>query len=398
MIPREDVLGKELDLEVERTIYPVGHGTFCCEIIKPLSADKEFVMVYDCGAKTSAGKEAIREYVEADFEGKKIDLLCISHFDQDHISGLWSLEPCITSETIVLIPFFESILEVLENGTPYMRGYEEVREWLAKNECKCVMVKGVDGLDYGDKMIEDLNDGDIVGTGQRLICGKQLEYLWCYRPFNVRDNAVVSDFFERVEKDEKGLFKGQENLKEDICSNRILLRKVDVQKLINQLKPYYQETPKGDKVSGINMSSLLVQSAPVGMSLDIERMDTDEKRCGQHMVVKEFQMSTMSCSALYTGDVSLKDSFVQKYINEHQKEISSWLVQVPHHGAETCYDKDTLNKLGEHVFFVTTDPEARSVHLAKNLVQDIRDNGKVLYIVSNDKQSLYHKKIRVKIL
>lgn len=43
MIPREDVLRKELNLEVERTIYPVGHGTFCCEIIKPMSVDKDYV-------------------------------------------------------------------------------------------------------------------------------------------------------------------------------------------------------------------------------------------------------------------------------------------------------------------------------------------------------------------
>lgn len=69
--------------------HPVGQGCFYTGVI-PYDDDKEFVMVYDCGSVTSGTYlgDAI-----ADFRKNHdyIDLLVVSHLDQDHFNGIQKL-------------------------------------------------------------------------------------------------------------------------------------------------------------------------------------------------------------------------------------------------------------------------------------------------------------------
>jgi len=76
----------------EFTIHPVGQGLFYSGKITHNNQVK-FRMVFDCGSITAgAGQEEVELYRDADFLGKKVlDLLVISHFDQDHVNHIGKL-------------------------------------------------------------------------------------------------------------------------------------------------------------------------------------------------------------------------------------------------------------------------------------------------------------------
>ena len=76
----------------EFTIHPVGQGLFYSGKITHNNQVK-FRMVFDCGSITAgAGQEEVKLYRDADFLGKKVlDLLVISHFDQDHVNHIGKL-------------------------------------------------------------------------------------------------------------------------------------------------------------------------------------------------------------------------------------------------------------------------------------------------------------------
>ncbi|MES2288066.1 MAG: MBL fold metallo-hydrolase [Bacteroidota bacterium] len=84
--------------------YPVGQGCFYAgEILAP-SNDKKFTIVFDCG--TLSGRTYLQNSIQK-FKQKytKIDLLVISHFDEDHVNGVNDLLDGISCET-VLIPYY----------------------------------------------------------------------------------------------------------------------------------------------------------------------------------------------------------------------------------------------------------------------------------------------------
>lgn len=73
----------------EFTIHPVGQGLFYSGKITH-NSEVKFRMVFDCGSLTAgAGQEEVDIYRDTDFLDKKeLDLLVVSHFDQDHVNHI----------------------------------------------------------------------------------------------------------------------------------------------------------------------------------------------------------------------------------------------------------------------------------------------------------------------
>ncbi|HLN94435.1 MAG TPA: MBL fold metallo-hydrolase [Flavobacterium sp.] len=101
------------------TFYPVGQGCFYVGDLR-LKGQK-FVFVYDCG--TDTGGTFLQDSI-SDFKRKhqKIDLLIISHFHEDHVSGVQDLLAGIRCDRI-LIPYYTPIERLLlassnPNATP----------------------------------------------------------------------------------------------------------------------------------------------------------------------------------------------------------------------------------------------------------------------------------------
>ena len=86
-------------MQLFRTFHSVGQGAFYSEEIHDDSG-RIFRMVYDCGSLTIKNNK-LKAKVKSDLEGKTdVDLLIISHFDEDHINGVAYLKP-----KRVMIPF-----------------------------------------------------------------------------------------------------------------------------------------------------------------------------------------------------------------------------------------------------------------------------------------------------
>lgn len=70
---------------ISRSILPVGQGAFYVESFNDESRDK-FRVVYDCG---SENKSVIKREINNSFyKGDIIDIVFISHIDNDHVCGL----------------------------------------------------------------------------------------------------------------------------------------------------------------------------------------------------------------------------------------------------------------------------------------------------------------------
>lgn len=71
----------------KRIFHPVGHGAFFTEQFYDDYGNLLFNVVYDCGTKTS-NVNTDTLFTNTFPKGSHIDILFISHFDDDHISGI----------------------------------------------------------------------------------------------------------------------------------------------------------------------------------------------------------------------------------------------------------------------------------------------------------------------
>ncbi|MDG6895462.1 hypothetical protein [Volucribacter amazonae] len=76
-------------IKMEYTFWNVGQGLFSSGRI--IDNNKEFIWVYDCGSTNQHHIIPSVKKMKDRYQNKVIDLLAISHFDKDHISGLSEL-------------------------------------------------------------------------------------------------------------------------------------------------------------------------------------------------------------------------------------------------------------------------------------------------------------------
>jgi hypothetical protein len=107
---------RSLGLYTQYLFHPVGQGLFASGHISrsPYDAAPAFTWVYDCGSVSSAalvraGLERLREHSR---RGRRtIDLVVLSHFDKDHISGVTELLSSFAVDTLVipLVPWWQRV-------------------------------------------------------------------------------------------------------------------------------------------------------------------------------------------------------------------------------------------------------------------------------------------------
>jgi hypothetical protein len=100
-----------LVLQCQYDFYPVGQGLFAAgSLWKAEDQNPRFCWVYDCGtsSKQALIKQALeylkRHTLKSDGVRPKVDLVTISHFDHDHISGLTALLANF-SVGVLLLPY-----------------------------------------------------------------------------------------------------------------------------------------------------------------------------------------------------------------------------------------------------------------------------------------------------
>ena len=93
-----------------RTFHPIGQGAFYTERHK--FNGTEFTIVYDCGSSTFKGKKLETKIKSTFPKDHPIDILFISHFHADHISGIEILAKHCKIKKVV-IPLIDDTAKIL---------------------------------------------------------------------------------------------------------------------------------------------------------------------------------------------------------------------------------------------------------------------------------------------
>lgn len=321
-------------MEVFRTIHPVGHGGFFTEEL--CEGNNCFNVVYDCGTRN--GLQLLEREINKAFNRKKsVDLLFISHFDRDHVSGLKELvrRNLLNSGTKVVMPFHYPSYFVILN--PFLYAYYEqcmlilrstgatIVEVEEQNPSEDEYGRYLDRRPHASYVSFEQLRGSI-SSGSRI----SLSPKWIYIPFNLNDSKNFADRFEDEVKRQLGM---------DIND----MSPMDLEQNADIIRGIYQLMGKKNARSfNINSNSLIVISMPTG----------DVDSCYTTIAQRKYVVD--AATAVYTGDSYLKDftngSLPFRYYSASKRVLGKYvhypvgLFQIPHHGSNNNYDFQLQNE------------------------------------------------------
>lgn len=379
-----------VDMFMTRVIYPVGLGAFCIERFYRESDNVVlFDMMYDCGSlskmQNAIGYETKNLYIDTN---KPIDLVFLSHFDEDHINGFRKMIgtlAIVPGVTTIMLPQISDEYHLLELiGVEEYDNYNDLRDELVEANFKVVEVRPWrNNEEYQeDRAIELEELGSPIPSGTKIAI---LDHLWEYIPFNNFDKQQNTDLLNDL-MNRTGFNAQKIN---DIYHGNITTSE------LKSLKDAYRKLGKTkDEVTFINRNSLLVISR--------ERI-----ACSAHLLyskawIPSYFLATnnrtqwpfhdMSCalnaSCLYTGDSIMEDKLVQMQ-NKYFGQTSIGLFQIPHHGSKHCYDQEIINNLNFHAAFVNTSIYSKRVTIAPELINWQNNNIPALFWVLKGDGGIY---------
>ena len=354
---------------VTRTFHPVGQGAFYSEVFR--MDDKVcFVTVYDCGSETapkgktvSALGQQILEFKNRLGPNPKIDILFISHFHADHVNGL--------SNLLSGVEVKKTVVPMLNNETILVaRAYNHLNfDTKTAEECDSIMQELYSGLPESPRFGEiifvkpmspeaarDSNEGGkLISNGREIDSGDSInnDPFWEYVPFNSFELSDTRAIKFRHDLDVLCYTKYGDT-RHDL-SAVILEHRDDVHKLYKGAIGHANE----------NIYCLLLVSRPVA-----------------GVVPKTLSRES---HGLYLGD-----------FDYHQKS-NPWdrltckidyktmgTVQVPHHGAKANWDSGKMLDGQQRDYIVSSGSTNRYHHPSFWVVEDIRNAGLKVYVVSEE--------------
>lgn len=368
--------------------WPVGQGLYSSGLIR-IANGGAFSWVYDCGTSSARSliDSALRmdqtERVSAGVE--KIDLVVLSHFDNDHISGFARLIAACPIKRLLIpyIPLWKRLVLAIEQGVStgdptflfflnpvaYLLGIEgadiedivfvpagipddgasapddpeppilpedeeAARAWPAEGDLK---------PETGDAPLEAVDDPAVEQDEK----GKRPLFLklggrivspgfWEFVPYNDADRESQADtnFISQA----KSLAK---IIKNDL--NKRIQAFNDLRKLYVNA---FGSTPK-DK----NVISLFLHSGPIGNRLHLGTVLTS------HLV--ECPAIATRYAQIHTGDGTLKGNYYtrfESFFKRSERLQKLGLFQVMHHGAEPQWHAGIAAKLGPTTSIFSSDP------------------------------------------
>ena len=362
-------------MTVIRTIHPVGHGGFFTEEL--CEGNECYNVVYDCGTRNST-MLLEREINKAFNRMQSVDLLFISHFDRDHVSGLKELvrRNLLNSSTKVVMPFHYPSYFVILNPFLYAY-YEQCMLILRSTRATIVEVEELNPFEdeygryhdrpyAGDVSFEQLRGR--ISSGSRI----SLSPKWIYIPFNLNDSKNFVDRFEDEVKRQLGM---------DINE----MSPMDLEQNADIIRGIYQLMGKKNARSfNINSNSLIVVSMPAG------NVDS----C--YTTIAQRKYAVDAATAVYTGDAYLKDftngSLPFRYYSALKRVLGKYvhypvgLFQIPHHGSNNNYDFQLMNEAALCQFaFCCQDDRDKMQGTTRNVCNDLGGIAKVkLHVVDEN--------------
>ena len=422
-------------MRVVRTFHPVGEGVFNTERID--LCEGEATIVYNCGS-TSLDKCSLDRIIKNVFpEGARIDLLFISDFRAEHISGLKTLKSHCQVDTVVLpnlsyeervrtqvvhhLDFLTSnkptssnklpcnILECLINdpesffgpGTRIIRIKPE-KDW---DPIEVNISPGGDW--YISQKRISIGSGSGPGQGEVFPSGSPVVVIpikdWIFIPIYHEQESQRKVFEEELKK--VGL-----SLQDIDTIEKIEVNKKELSKVSGSIR-------------GNRESSMLLYSGVVDARADSYILgaykDSKPYRCFKdhkyyhQLKEREYKRYLADCEhnpylkdnelrkywyyecyrtsvpsgCLYTGNIDLSED---RLVDKISRKLSAFTpalgtIQVPHHGAVKNFDPSILKVGALHCAVVSFDSEIQKPY---SVIRDILLDGLLPCLVTEDPKSI----------
>ena len=385
----------------KRVLHPLGQGAFFTEQIFDNAGNTIFNVVYDCGEKSST-RHLDREIDNTlNLVGKpeEIDLMFISHLDEDHINGIGHLvnAGCLTKKSVVILPLHyplvvKLILQQYRNNDAFNAdGEYDGLLRLFDSEAK---ILGID-----DNTEPEVNNNDPVMLDEGLANVKEFSQiksmqplvykdLWYYLPFN----TILDD--GRYQKFSSALAAAK--------IDRNQLADIDyVQKNLDTLIDIYRNLPKGiGKVTAINVNSLNVLSfsSQNVQFADEEWMNYYGNGGWWYYPWERNLVYDSRCSCLYTGDCVMEAHFnncLDALVNYITAKIG--MLQIPHHGRQSCYNKAIACRAEIMNGFTNFNSTHKRNGFVKQIVHDFSVTGRMFFQITEHFHSRMELYVRLKV-
>jgi len=324
--------------------HPVGQGLFSSGVIWNGGADEiRFLWVYDCGTSSSQKliDAAIYRLRGAVRSRKCIELVTISHFDRDHISGIERLIECFKIGTLMLpyMPLAQRLMLAFEEGVEpsdeLIRFFINPVEYLTALEgpgierILFVRPSGENGppvpespprspddadhdfdLDFDPEKPSDRDELELLSNASRTTrldflrkgSGVRIHGLWEFVPYNDDDleKGISNRFRDMIDSERSRLVGGSSRRTRNNALRR--LRKLYDEQFGNssEKRNVISLFLYGGPIYSSWMNARLLYSKQSDFGLPSDLYDLSEMMRWQE--VRRNPSSPSRCSMLYTGD------------------------------------------------------------------------------------------------
>lgn len=366
---------------IERVLHPVGQGAFYSESFYDAKGQKCRTVVYDCG---STPKTYVKEEIDSFFsKGDVIDILFISHFDNDHISGLEKLKKTCTIDTVVM-PLLNSVQKIymLSNGVNKTL-ITNPESFFANSRVVFVQPTNLDNpeeqtvnqdIQYAN--LASLADPKcLINNADRIVFESYWVYIPCNYDYTQRrtkliDNIKKLDEFANVDFENKAQI-------DDIVktADKALLGRIN--KIFKDMMP-----------DGANRISMMLYSGPSQSTKGIFAQ-CELNLFKDSAILNKLYVGT---AALYLGDTDLNQSDILEQLSNDIGQLKENIVilQLPHHGSKKNFN-DGLLSFGDRdskkIFFSSFGTNNRYGHPSNSVICKVIASGQKIVMVTEMKNS-----------
>lgn len=352
--------------QIIRIIHSVGQGTMCSERFLDREGNTDFLAVYDCGSDNS---QKLRQEITASFsDTDDVDLLFVSHLDNDHVNGIKKLKETVRSIKTIILPLFSESQKAIY----LLLADDTLRQIVLSPEVffsgsNIVKVRSVsESLENHDFLNLPLDNGKVLESCTPIRTNLNLD--WCYIPYNYDESTRVRDFYKRLA--DEGIAESSLSDSTFIDDNR------------DRLKGIYKKICSGS----VNDSSLVVYSGGcnTGYSSRIVHGSVEKSRSiGEAcLYLGDANLNQMQTNAKSMVD-DLKDRLDNANVNRH-----IGMLQLPHHGSVKNFHNGLLSYgLAPKSYFASFGQNNRYGHPSSLIAGLIIARNETFYGVTESRDS-----------
>ncbi|GKX58079.1 hypothetical protein [Leminorella grimontii] len=375
---------------VRECFHAVGNGTLFTGQIKEIEGSGVFNWVYDCG---STSKRTICNTLNNlpnwfGSTSQPIDMLVISHFDDDHVNGLEVLLRTYNVKKLVF-PFTEWAQSIREISIGGQKGVSPSVALLQLNPAKWLEVNGLENrideilfvqgegysdevtagsafFEFGDSVNSLIKIDKIHHNQQENTSSGSFEFMFynAVKPFSVLGLIYESDGQTYAKRSKMPMPDVKAEIEKIVMS-------LNLHKDINKLPANWRKTLKGcyEKHFGNssyakNNISLCMYAAP------------SIKSCLEAVTSRK----PLTLATLFTGDINLTAAVISD-MEAHFGEkcwSSLGMVQIPHHGSKNSWPQGNAIRFNNAQFVQCATP-TKINHPHKDVTEDLDRNSKKVH-------------------